>query len=234
MRAWCHWTWSSSSSSSSSKSECTYIQTHKNTTRLLRLVALCAVLYMYRDVFLHRTRFIHFSCASTRLCDKFKITKNSRKNNRLTDNDLWSTVNFRTRKEDCKSCEKKSLKIEICIQKVRRLFIRKRHKIYVTARVLFRQERWRVGCSKKKRNGRGSMGVEKQLRCITRAPAARTLRCALYFVGVIFTMRRACLRSYLARGSAVTQDMCQRRCVVEFLAHDIDRDSATFPNRYIF
>lgn len=238
MRAWCHWTWSSSSSSS--KSECTYIQTRKNTTRLLRLVALCAVLYMYRDVFLHRTRFIHFSYASIRLCDKFKIIKNSRKDNRLTNNDLWSTANFRTRREDCKSCGKKYSKIEICIQKVRRLFIRKRHKIYVTARVLFQHERWRVGCSKKKRNGRGSMGVEKQLRCITRAPAARTLRCALYFVGVIFTMRR--VSSIISRSGKrsdsgyVSTTMCRRISRSRYWPrfHYISKSLHFFKDIYIF
>lgn len=84
----------------------------------------------------------------------------------------------------------------------------------MTARVLFQYERRRVGCSKKKRNGRGSVGVEEQLRCITRAPAARTLRCALYFVGVIFTMRR--VSSIISRSGKrsdsgyVSTTMCRR------------------------
>lgn len=61
----------------------------------------------------------------------------------------------------------------------------------------------------KRKRTEGSVGVEKQLRCITCALAARTLTCALYFAGVIFLMRR--VSSIISRsGSTVTQDMCQR------------------------
>lgn len=166
------------------------------------------------------------------------FTKNRRKNNRLTDNKLWNNANFRTGREDLYTFVRKYLNTKLYIKNISRL-IRKCYKIYVTARVLFGHERRRVGRSKKKRNGRGSVGVEEQLRCITRAPAARTLRCALYFVGVIFTMRR--VSSIISRSGKrsdsgyVSTTMCRR--MDERL---ISRSrywlwySATFSNHYIY
>lgn len=216
MRAWCHWTWSSSSSSSS-KSECTYIQTRKNTTRLLRLVALCAVLYIYRDVSLRCTRFVDFYYASVRLCDEQQIWHNKKhtKDNRLTiiisgvpTSDLEEKIVNLVREY----FEKKKKKIKIYVQ-VRQLFIRKCHKIW--PRACFWTSKGRLFQKKKKErkriDGRGEAAALHHActRCTDIKMRVVFRRRNLYNAARVFD------RISLG-GSAVTQDMCQRRCVVKW------------------